>query len=116
MNALEFWRVYGEKVVDGQTLAIQFNSKVDRTEMIADENWRANIRFCRKDWFEGDPDEYIRIGFDFKPHEKWNDAHASTNYYDYHGEPTMTAKERGWYNHHEEWAFLPTEEVPFTIL
>lgn len=106
---------FREAINAGRPVVVQFNAHIDSTELCADAGWLARVVDISKR-VDRDQVETYAFTFDYAPFESHNDTMASRNYFDSNGNPTLTAKEAGFYSPREEWEFLPNDILPFKVV
>lgn len=77
---------------------VEFLKGVEQYDVEYDVGMRATI-ISIDDGMNSDPDDpCLQIHFTFDKFEDYNRSFESASYYDKHGDPTMTAREAGYYN------------------
>ena len=76
-------------------ITIEFKKGIEDIEDYPETHMRANVIGLHES--HSDP-EIVKVTFDYEPHERYNAAFETANYYDKNQNPTLTAKEAGFYS------------------
>lgn len=94
-----------EAVRNGQRPVVTFRKEIENKEGYAELGMRARVVGAKEKV------DVVSLTFDFSDFEEHNKTLESTNYYDKSGNPTLTAREAGYYKPQESYYF-DTSESP----
>lgn len=91
------FRNIAELVNTGKPVDVEFKEKIEDLESYPEKGMRATVTGAVIDHEEYDGDAVIRLFVDYSKFDAENASLEAHNYYDKNGEPTLTAREAGWY-------------------
>jgi len=96
-----------KQIQEGQRPVVEFREGILDKESYGEPNMRARVVST------SEPDQHgvVRIMFDFGEFDEHNRSVESSNYYDKSGQPTLTAREAGFYKPVDHMYFDTDEEV-----
>lgn len=95
-------------VSDGIRPVVEFNKGIEDLESYADTGMRA--RLIEASPKHGD----MNLRFDFSEFDSYNQRFEKSNYYDKQGQPTLTARQAGFYNPVHSFLFeLKEDSEPY---
>lgn len=108
MNALKL-----KQMLTAGPLAVEFKKRVEDFEGYAEAGMRAHLKALN----HRDDDE-VSLEFDYSAFDEHNKLLESANYYDKNQQPTLTAREAGYYTGGDDF-YVTTEQdtdLIFTVL
>lgn len=83
---------------------VTFKDEIEECESYLEKGMKARIEGVKRDG-----DETLIFKFNMEPFEDWNKPLETSNYYDKDGNPTLTARQAGYYSAVEDY-YLPNEQ------